>query len=322
MEMVIIGLGKIGSGMALQAMKNGVSVIGLTMGVPPEELLNMGLKVAKNLDEVYSMSKPPRKIILYVPAGSIVDEYIEKFESLLDVGDIVIDGGNSYWGDSFRRHQRLKESNIHFLDVGTSGGISGAREGACFMVGGEKEAFEEVKPLLSLLAAPDAINYVGPAGSGHLIKLIHNGIEFGMLQAIGEGMALLEKYRKNIRLEMDAVFKAYRNGSVIRSWLIDLMAQQYEAQGGVMNVPPFVEDTGEVNWLLSDALRLEVPIPVIAQSLMELFRSRDEKRVDYRSIAMMRHGFGGHPFGAMEELRFERANGRISQEFVEFRDRQ
>lgn len=310
-----------GTGLALQALNNGVKVIGLTVGGPSAELLENGLVSAENLDEVCSISTSPRKILLYVPAGPVVEEYIEKFIDLLNEGDIVMDGGNSYWGDSIRRYHRLKEVGVHFLDVGTSGGISGARKGACFMVGGEKKVYEVVEPLLSRMASPAAVSYVGPAGCGHLVKLIHNGIEFGMLQAIGEGMALLEKCREQIPIDMDAVFNIYRNGSVIRSWLIDLMAEQYAELGGVSKVPPFVEDTGEVNWLLNDALRLEVPIPVISQSVMELFRSRDEKRIDYRSVAMMRHGFGGHPFGPKEELRFERATGRISHDFIEFRDR-
>lgn len=311
-----------GTGLALQAMENGVDIIGLTLGDPPPELVDKGLKIAKNLDELYSMSATPRKILLYVPAGPVIEEYVEKFTELLDEGDIVMDGGNSYWGDSIRRFHKLKKSGVHFLDVGSSGGISGAREGACFMVGGDNKVFEEVRPLLARMAAADAVSYVGPAGCGHLVKLIHNGIEFGMLQAIGEGMALLEKFKEQLPIDMKEVFNVYRNGSVIRSWLVDLMAQQYEEQAGVKNIPAFVEDTGEVNWLVNDALRLEVPIPVIAQSVMELFRSRDESRVDYRSVAMMRHGFGGHPFGPKEELRFERANSRISHDFVEFRDRQ
>ena len=321
MEMIIIGLGKMGTGFASQALKNGIKVTGLTLGDPPVELVENGIRVAKNLDEVCSMTSSPRKIFLYVPAGPVVEEYIEKFIDLLNEGDIVMDGGNSYWGDSIRRYHRLKEVGVNFLDVGTSGGISGAREGACFMIGGDKKVFEEVKSIFISMASPDAVSYIGPAGCGHLVKLIHNGIEFGMLQAIGEGMALLEKCREQIPIDMEAVFSIYRNGSVIRSWLIDLMGQQYKEQGGVLNVPAFVEDTGEVNWLLNDALRLEVPIPVISQSVMELFRSRDDKKIDYRSVAMMRHGFGGHPFGPKEELRFERATSRISHDFIEFRDR-
>ncbi|MCM2349413.1 MAG: NADP-dependent phosphogluconate dehydrogenase [Bacteriovoracaceae bacterium] len=311
MEFAIIGLGKMGAGLAHQALRKGANVIGLTNGEPDVELIKNGLIVAHDLEHLYQLMKSPRKVLLYLPAGVVIEDYIEKFSNLFDVGDIVLDGGNSYWGDSVRRHKTLKKSGIDFLDVGTSGGISGARDGACFMVGGERSAFEEVEHLLELMAAPEAVHYVGPAGCGHLTKLVHNGIEFGMLQAIGEGMALLEKYRESMPLEMESVFKAYRNASVIRSWLIDLMAEQYQVQKDAFSVSPYVEDTGEVNWLVSDALRLEVPLPVITQSVIELFRSRDDRRIDYRSIALMRHGFGGHPFGPKEELRFERAHARI-----------
>lgn len=311
MELVIIGLGKMGGGLALQALRKGVRVIGLTRSEPDEELIKNGLIRAQDLEHLYQLTTPPRKIFLYLPAGAVIEDYITKLSHLLDKGDMVLDGGNSYWGDSIHRQKTLATLGIHFLDVGTSGGISGAREGAAFMVGGERRIFNEVEPILNLMAAPDAVNYVGPSGCGHLVKLIHNGIEFGMLQAIGEGMALLEKYRESMPLEMEGVFRAYRNASVIRSWLIDLMAEQYEVQKGAFSVSSYVEDTGEVNWLVSDALRLEVPLPVITQSVIELFRSRDKSRIDYRSIALMRHGFGGHPFGPKEELRFERSHSRI-----------
>lgn len=201
------------------------------------------------------------------------------------------------------------------MDVGTSGGVEGARNGACFMVGGDKEAYSMVEPILSKLAAPEACAYVGPSGTGHMVKLIHNGIEFGMLQAIGEGMALLERYRTSLDIDLREVLRVYRHGSVIRSWLIDLISQQYEEQDGFSGIEPYVEDTGEVNWLISDALHLEVPIPVITQSAIELFRSRDRSNIDYRAIAMMRHGFGGHPFGKEESLIKERKSSRVDEKF-------
>ncbi len=317
MEMAIIGLGKMGMGLALRALEQRIKVVGFTHGNAPEQLMEQGLVEVHQIEELIANTSSPRKIFLYIPSGKAVDEYVELFSQLLNEGDIVIDGGNSYWGDSIRRYHFLASKKIHFIDLGTSGGISGARNGACFMAGGDKGAYEVLAPLLDKLAIQNGHAYMGPAGSGHLVKLIHNGIEFGMLQAIGEGMALLERFHELISFDMEAVFKTYRHGSVIRSWLIDLMAQQYKEQGGLTSIPAYIEDTGEVNWLLNDAIHLEVPIPIINQSVMEIFRSRDEKKNDYKSVAMMRHAFGGHPFGAMDELKLERKKSRISSEFSE-----
>jgi len=249
-----------------------------------------------------------------VPAGEAVEEYVNEGLKYLDPGDLLIDGGNSYWGDSVRRGKTLKEKGIYFVDLGTSGGVSGARNGGCFMAGGDPKAYQILEPLLEKIAGENSYAYIGPSGSGHLVKLIHNGIEFGMLQAIGEGMALLEKFKSQMKIDMDATFKVYRHGSVIRSWLIDLMESEYHECGGI-KVPSHIEDTGEVNWLLSDALHMEVPTPVIAQSLMELFRSRDTERIDYKAIAMMRHGFGGHPFGPDDYIRKERSTSRLNESF-------
>lgn len=316
MDMAIIGLGKMGKALALQALGHGIKVVGMTHGEADPELLGAGLVSAASLKELLTETSSPRKIFLYIPAGSAVEAYITQFKDVLDEGDIVIDSGNSYWGDSMRRYKILREKGIHFIDLGTSGGVSGARNGACFMAGGDREAYDQIEPILKEVATENAYAYVGPAGCGHLIKLIHNGIEFGMLQAIGEGMALLDRFETTMKFDMESVFKVYRHGSVIRSWLVDLMEEQFFEQEG-FSVPPYIEDTGEVNWLLEDALHLEVPTPVIAQSLMELFRSRDKTKVDYRAIAMMRHGFGGHPFGEKEELKVERRLSRIDPTFPE-----
>ncbi len=220
-----------------------------------------------------------------------------------------MDGGNSYWGDSIRRHRRLKERGIRFVDLGTSGGFEGARHGACFMAGGEREAVARVEPILLDLAVEGGYVHAGPPGAGHFVKLVHNGIEFGMLQAIGEGLDLLERYRDD--LEMAEVLRCWRHGSVIRSWLVDLMEESYRENEGLTEIPAYVEDTGEVNWLVDDALHMETPIPVISQSVMQLFASRDAEKNWARAIAMMRHGFGGHPYGSDEAVVRERREGRI-----------
>lgn len=308
-ELGIVGLGKMGGALALQALERGIAVAGNDVRAPAEELTDAGLTAVEEPSGFTDVLAPPRAVLLYVPAGALVDRLCDQLSEVLDPGDVVIDGGNSYWGDSIRRHRRLADRGIGFCDLGTSGGISGARHGACFMIGGERGPVERVEPLLIELAVEGGYVHAGPPGAGHFTKLVHNGIEFGMLQAIGEGVDLLAHYRDE--LEIDEVLRCWRNGSVIRSWLIDLMEAQYRERGGLAETPPYVEDTGEVNWLVDDALRMEVAVPVIAQAVMELIGSRDDDQVAPRAIAMMRHGFGGHPFGPDEGIRRERREGRI-----------
>lgn len=315
MEFAIIGLGRMGGSIALHALEIGHQVHGVIHKHRKPDLEKKGVRFhSSSLELVRSLPKP-RRIFLYIPAGSAVDEAIDDLSLHLEEGDLVIDGGNSYWGDSRKRHDRLLEKGIGFIDLGTSGGVDGARNGACFMAGGSEENFNLISPLLEGLAAPGAFARVGEAGTGHLVKLIHNGIEFGMLQAIGEGQALLKKFQNSLSFDLEKTLEVYRHGSVIRSWLIDLMASELKKDGPFEKVSPFIEDTGEVNWLVTDALRLEVPIPVISQSVIELLRSRDKEQVDYRSVALMRHGFGGHPFGASQSVAQERRTGRVDESF-------
>jgi 6-phosphogluconate dehydrogenase len=238
-----------------------------------------------------------------------VDKVIEELLQQLIAGDIIVDGGNSHYGDSIRRYQHCREMKVHFVDCGTSGGLDGARYGACFMVGGEPEPVKLVEPILKALSVPGGYIHAGPPGAGHFVKLVHNAIEFGMLQAIGEGLSLLK--HSPYKLDLAAIFHNWSHGSVIRSWLVELMEQQLK-EGNIEEVPPYVEDTGEVNWIIEEALRLEVPIPVIATSVMELFASRDKNRYASRAIAMMRHGFGGHPFGPNEAIQKERQVGKVN----------
>jgi 6-phosphogluconate dehydrogenase len=308
-EIGIIGLGKMGAGIAAQALERGIHVAGYDVHPPPDELVEAGLAAVDELAGFRDALATPRAVFLYIPAGPVCDQLLDQLSDLLEPGDVVIDGGNSYWGDSIRRQQRLAQHGIRFCDLGTSGGVDGARHGACFMIGGERDAVERVEPLLIELAVEGGYVHAGPPGAGHFTKLVHNGIEFGMLQAIGEGVDLLEHYRND--LDVAEVLRCWRHGSVIRSWLVDLMEAQYRERGGVGDVPPYVEDTGEVDWLVDDAMQMEVAVPVIAQSVMALIASRDSDRVAPRAIAMMRHGFGGHPFGEDEGIRRERREGRI-----------
>jgi 6-phosphogluconate dehydrogenase len=308
-EMGIIGLGKMGAGVAAHALELGIGVAGLDRHPPATDLVQAGIVTVDDVAGLREALAAPRAVFLYVPAGPVCDELLDRLSETLEPGDVVVDGGNSYWGDSIRRQRRMAERRIGFCDLGTSGGVEGARHGACFMIGGEREAVERVEPLLVELAVEGGYTHAGPPGAGHFTKLVHNGIEFGMLQAIGEGMDLLAHYRDE--LDLPELLRCWQHGSVIRSWLIELMEEQYREQGGFSSVPSYVEDTGEVNWLVDDAMHMEVAVPVIAQSVMALIASRDAERIAPRAIAMMRHGFGGHPFGPNEAIRRERREGRI-----------
>ncbi len=305
----VVGLGRIGGGLALQALGKGYRVVGFDPAGAPQPVLERGLHLAGTLTDLAAELPGPRVVFLYVHAGPLLDELLEDLTAVLSPGDVIVDGGNSYWGDSVRRQRRLAETGIHFVDLGTSGGVVGAETGACFMAGGVPEAVDLVEPILLDLCVPGGYARAGGPGCGHYVKLVHNGIEFGMLQAIGEGVALLENYPQELAIAN--VLDCWRHGSVVRSWLVDLMAQAYRAEGGLASIPRYVEDTGEVNWLVADALHLETPIPVIAQSVMELFRSRDSQGNDAKAVAAMRKGFGGHPYGPHEGIKMDRKISRV-----------
>jgi 6-phosphogluconate dehydrogenase len=304
----IIGLGKMGSHLALQCIDKGIAVTGKTIGTN-EELEKKGVKVVDTYEDFISNLNVPRTIYLSLPAGPTIDRVLDELVPHLNKGDVVMDGGNSFYQDSINREKRMFEKGIYYLDTGTSGGISGARYGACFMVGGKKEAIKIVEPILTRLTVPGGFVHTGAPGTGHFVKLVHNGIEFGMLQAIGEGVSLMTG--SGFDLDLEAIFENWCHGSVIRGWLVELMTQGLKDRklGSVLS---YIEDTGEVNWLVQDAIDKEIPIPVISQSVMELFRSREKESDTYRAIALMRHGFGGHPFGADEYIQKERKTSRTT----------
>ena len=306
----VIGLGKMGAGLAQQAAEKGYPAVGMDIR-PRPDLETDNLHVVTTIAELAQSLERPRKVFLYIPAGAAVDGLIDQLEPHFEEGDIIVDGGNSYWGDSIRRADRLQRKGIYFLDCGTSGGPTGARNGACYMVGGADEAVSQLKDFFVETSVPNGFLHTGPTGSGHYVKLVHNGIEFGMLQAIGEGMGMLTHFRD--QLDISAILGLWNNGSVIRSWLVQLMKEMYDQEGQSFDVPSYIEDTGEVNWLVADALRMEVPIPVIAQSVMQLFTSRDQDPTWAKAIAMMRHGFGGHPYGEDEGIKHERRFGRVGE---------
>jgi len=308
LELGIIGLGKIGGNLALQCVEKGIRVVGKARR-PKPELAKKGVKVAKDYDEFVGSLNPPRVIYLSLPAGPTIDKVLKELTPHLDKGDVVLDGGNSYYRDSIRREVELSKRGIYFVDCGTSGGVEGARYGACFMVGGELEAVKLCEPILKMLAVDGGYLHVGDPGSGHFVKLVHNGIEFGMLQAIGEGVELLQ--RSNFDLNLGAIFRNWSHGSVIRGWLVELMERGLSEIRDIKEISDHVEDTGEVNWLVQEAVEKEIPIPVIAHSVIELFRSREKESDAARAIAIMRHGFGGHPYGKDEYIAKERKRSRI-----------
>lgn len=308
-EFGVVGLGRMGGGLALQALEKGMRVVGLSRSGPSAEQQKAGIVPVKEAAEFIKQLAAPRIVFLYIPAGPPVDEWLETLSKVLAKDDIIVDGGNSYWGDSIRRARRLMERGIYMIDLGTSGGVTGARHGACFMAGGEPEAMRRVEPILLELQTEGGYVHAGPPGAGHFTKLVHNGIEFGMLQAIGEGMDLLVRYRD--KLDIANVLKCWRHGSVIRSWLVDLLHEAYLQEGGLDKIPPYVDDTGEVNWLVDDAMHMEVSTPVIAAAVMQLIASRDETENWARAIAMMRHGFGGHAYGKSAPVVEERRTGRV-----------
>jgi 6-phosphogluconate dehydrogenase len=289
----LIGLGRIESGLACQAMEKGHQVVGYDTRLERIQILvQEGLEPAPSLEEFVRMLTAPCLILIYVPHGEPTEQTIMALKSYLQPGDIIADGGNSHWQDSVRRYEELRAQGIAFLDIGTSGGLEGAQHGACFMVGGDAEAFAKAAPLLHDLAVPEGLLHVGPAGAGHFVKLIHNAIEFGMVQAIAEGIDLLT--RSDYPLDLPALFHNWSHGSVIRGWLVELIERGLREQT-LEELSGYVEDTREVKWVVEYALEKEAWIPVIAQSELAFYRYRDPDSVAGKAVALLRHGFGGHP---------------------------
>jgi 6-phosphogluconate dehydrogenase len=311
MKLGIIGLGKMSANLALQALDKNIKVVGKARSKKPE-LEEKGVRVVNKYKDFVSYLDHPRIIYLSLPAGPTIDSVLNELVPYLEEGDVVMDGGNSFYLDSIKREKELSEKGIYFIDCGTSGGLDGARYGACFMIGGKREGVRIAEPVLRALAINnDGYVHTGQPGTGHFVKLIHNGIEFGMLQAIGEGVALLQQ--SGFTLDLAEIFKNWSNGSVIRGWLVELMEKGLREQQDINKIDSYIEDTGEVDWLIQDAINKEIPIPVICQSVMELFKSRTKDSGTYRAIALMRHGFGGHPFGKDDYIAKERKTSRIQK---------
>jgi len=227
-----------------------------------------------------------------VPAVKVVDQFINDLVLLLKTGDLIIDGGNSNFNDSIRRAKELKDKGIEFLDIGTSGSVHGARYGACMMIGGNKEAFEKIEPLIKDICVPNGYLYTGPSGSGHYVKMIHNGIEYGMLQAISEGFEILEK--SEFDFDYEAIARVWSNGSVIRGWLMELLVEAFKKDPHLESIKGVINSSGEGLWTVQEALRLGVPANVIASSLFTRYRSHQYDTFSGKVIAALRNEFGGH----------------------------
>ena len=295
MQVGIIGLGRMGANLALSAVEHGHEVVGHDRDAETmEELAQQGVVAAGSPADLVGRLSPPRIVLLYLPHGAPTEAMCETLRDLLAAGDVVVDGGNSHWEDSRRQHADFARHDIRFVDLGTSGGIRGARHGACFMAGGDADGYALVEPLLNDLAFDaHAALYVGEPGSGHFAKLIHNAIEFGMVQSIAEGVELLE--RSDFAVDLQALFDNWAHGSVIRSWLVELMRDALHENPDLENLATYVEDTGEVKWVLEWALERDIPSPVISDSQQALMCYRDLDWPAAKAVALLRHGFGGHP---------------------------
>ena len=296
MEIGIAGLGRMGGNMARRWMRGGHRVVGHARSAATlDTFAKEGVVPAATLEDLVSRLKPPRAVWLMLPAGAPTEETVTRLGDLLDPDDVLVDGGNTYYKDDMRRAAALAPRGLHYLDQGTSGGIWGLQEGYCLMIGGSPEIAQRLQPAFVTLApAPDrGWGRVGPVGAGHFVKMIHNGIEYGMMQSFAEGFALLD-VKKEFGLDVHQVATLWQNGSVVRSWLLDLVARALAEQPGLEGIAPYVEDSGEGRWTVQESLDGAVPAPVIALSLMTRFRSRQPASFADRLLAAMRHQFGGH----------------------------
>lgn len=293
MKIGLIGLGRMGFNLALNAKEHGHEVVTYNRTLDKvDEAVKSGLIGAYNIEELVD-KLPERKVIwLMVPAGDIVDDMIEKLMPMLKPKDIIIDGGNSYYKDTLRRYEKLKELNIDFVDVGTSGGISGARNGACTMVGAEEGVFKYIEKFIKDISVENGYIHAGKNGSGHFVKMVHNGIEYGMMQAIGEGFEILDK--SQFDLNFKEVARVFNNGSVIRGWLMELMEDAFSKDANLDKLKGVMYSSGEGLWTVKEALDLKVPAPVITSSLFTRYRSEQDDTFTGKVVAALRNEFGGH----------------------------
>jgi 6-phosphogluconate dehydrogenase len=294
MELGMIGLGRMGNGMTERLREGGHEI----KTYDP----NVEARTAGSLDELAAQLEQPRALWMMIPAGEITEQTFEQLLSVLDEGDTIVDGGNSNFRDSKRRYDEAQKKGIHFVDVGVSGGIWGLEIGFCLMAGGDDEPVKRLEPILETLAPEDGYAHVGASGSGHFVKMIHNGIEYGLMQAYAEGFEIMQ--HSEYELDLQQISGIWRYGSVVRSWLLELLHSAFEQHGSALeDIAPYVEDSGEGRWTITEAINENVPAPVIAASLFARFGSRDEINFAAKVAAALRNQFGGHAVRAVERAK-------------------
>ena len=296
MELGMIGLGRMGANMTERLLKAGHRIVVYDIDAAAiDRVAALGAAAAVSIEAFVRQLNRPRAVWLMVPSGDVVEKTLQSLMPVLKKDDVVIDGGNSNYKDSMRRSAALAATGIHFIDAGTSGGIWGLQNGYCLMIGGPKAAVERLRPIFESLApaADRGWEHVGPGGAGHFVKMVHNGIEYGLMQAYAEGFALL-RGKAEFHLDLAKISEVWRHGSVVRSWLLDLTAEALSEDSTLETVRPYVADSGEGRWTVAEAIEQSVSAPVITLSLMQRFRSRDEESFADRLLAMMRNKFGGH----------------------------
>jgi 6-phosphogluconate dehydrogenase len=295
MKVGLIGLGKMGANMARRLRKHDITVVGYNRShtVTDELAEETGLLAAESIQALVGELDAPRVVWLMLPAGEVTERHLEQLTGLLHAGDIVVDGANSYYKDSMRRADQLTAAGLQFIDAGVSGGIWGLQNGYAMMLGGDPQAVSHIEPLVKALAPEQGWIHCGPSGSGHFVKMIHNGIEYGMMQAYAEGFALMRE-RKDFDLDLAKIAESWRHGSVVRSWLLDLTADYLADDQQLQDIEPYVADSGEGRWTVLESVELGVPAPVMSLALMMRFASQGKSDYGDRMLAMMRKAFGGH----------------------------
>jgi 6-phosphogluconate dehydrogenase len=294
MQLAMIGLGRMGGNMVQRLLQGGHEVIVFDRSSDAvSALVSKGAKAARDVADVCRQLTPRRIVWVMVPAGAPVESTLDELVPHLDRGDVIIDGGNSNFRDTLRRSKGLEAKGIELMDVGTSGGVWGLTKGYCLMIGGSPSVFQHCEPIFRTLAPPEGYAHVGPAGAGHYVKMVHNGIEYGLLQAYGEGYEILHASQE-FSLDLARIAKLWNHGSVVRSWLNELAERAFVRDDQLESIRGYVEDSGEGRWTVEEAMRLDVPAPVITLSLLARFRSRQEDSFGARVIAALRNEFGGH----------------------------
>jgi 6-phosphogluconate dehydrogenase len=293
MQLGFIGLGRMGGNMVKRLLQGGHQIVAYNRSPgPTREVEALGATAAYSLEELVKKLPAPRSVWVMVPSGKATAENISTLANLLSAGDTIIEGGNSHYKDDAANAAMLKQKGIHYLDAGTSGGIWGLKIGYCMMVGGDREVFTKHEPIFKTLAPENGYGYMGGHGAGHYVKMIHNGIEYGMMQAYAEGFELMQK--SDFKLDLPFIANMWMQGSVVRSWLLELAASALSKDPQLAKIQGYVEDSGEGRWTILDAIEKDVPAPVITQSLYTRFRSRQSESFAEKVLAALRNEFGGH----------------------------